>query len=115
MVESLFIFIFIYGIFEKIERELLDVVNKNFDFRFGVIVRYKCSRCSVEVVFFFFRFSFAGAGVGKEDFLFFGRRGFLVFVLCRVYFKRSTFGVRVEGFLGFLLVGRYRYGWVGYF
>lgn len=35
----LFIFIFYYGIFQKSERELLEIVKKNFDFCFGVIVR----------------------------------------------------------------------------
>lgn len=34
--------IFTYGTSKKTERELLDVVNKNFDLRPGVIVRYVC-------------------------------------------------------------------------
>lgn len=37
--EPLSISIFTYGTSQKTERELLDVVNKNFDLRPGVIVR----------------------------------------------------------------------------
>lgn len=37
--EPLSISLFTYGTSQKTERELLDVVNKNFDLRPGVIVR----------------------------------------------------------------------------
>lgn len=75
MAEPLSISIFTYGTSEKTERELLDVVNKNFDLRPGVIVRYKCSCCSVEAASSPPRLTSAGAGVRKEDFPPPGRRG----------------------------------------